>query len=350
VESIEQMRKLASIQKILDIQPIIGADAIEVATINGWQAVIKKNEFAVGDLVVYIEVDAWVPYDLAPFLSKSKEPREFNGVKGERLRTIRLRGQISQGLILPLSVLGERHEIFSIGENCVDVDVSEKLGVVKYDPPVSARLSGIARGNFPSSVPRTDEERIQNLTKNWDWISQFKYEITEKLEGASMTVAMIDGEFNVCSRNLNLRETEGNTLWELARKYDIENKMLDADYDNIAIQGECVGPGVEGNHYGLKEADFYVYSIYDIEAGKYVDPVMRHAHCKNLGLKHVPVIAHQANLFDTLGISTIEQVLKFADGNSAVNPAKLREGIVLKRIDGQEHFKAVSNEYLLGQK
>jgi len=147
------MRKLASIQKIIDIHPIEGADAIEVATINSWKVVVKKGEFNVGDLVVYLEVDSWVPTALAPFLTKGKEPREYDGIKGERLRTIKLRGQLSQGLILPLE--------YSPGlyiQGSEDDDVSELLGVVKYDPPVNAQVAGIAHGNFPSMIPKTDED------------------------------------------------------------------------------------------------------------------------------------------------------------------------------------------------
>lgn len=337
-------RKLASIQKIIDIQPIEGADAIEVATVNSWQVVVKKNEFNIGDLVVYFEIDSWMPITLAPFLSKGKEPRVYENIPGERLRTVRLRGQVSQGLILPLE-----YSPGLIIQAPEGDDVTELLGIVKYDPPLNACLSGVARGNFPSMIPKTDEERIQNLTKNWDWIKAFKYEITEKLEGSSMTVAMIDGEFNVCSRNLNLKETEGNSFWDVARTLNIEESMR-SRVNNFAIQGELVGPGVEGNHYDLKQHDFYVYSMYDIADARYVEPGVRRELCEQFGLKHVPVIAHSAELFDTLGISTIAEVLKFADGKSAVNPAKLREGIVFKRVDGQEHFKAISNEYLLKQK
>ena len=341
------IRHLASIQKIIDIQPIEGADAIEVATVNAWQVVVKKGEFSIGDLVVYFEIDSWMPITLAPFLSKGKEPRIYENIPGERLRTVRLRGQVSQGLILPLADLVNAPGEFVCEEGA---DVTSNLGIVKYDPPVNAQIAGVARGNFPSMIPKTDEERVQNLTKHWDRFKDFKYEITEKLEGSSMTVAMIDGEFNVCSRNLNLKNTEDNTLWSVARRYDIENKMRGLSSDQVAIQGELVGPGVEGNHYDLKKADFYVYSIYDIVAGAYLSPEKRQNMCNVMGLKHVPVIAHSAELFDTLGISTIAEVLKFADGKSLLNPNKLREGIVFKRVDGQEHFKAISNEYLLKQK
>jgi RNA ligase (TIGR02306 family) len=95
-------RKMASIRVIDSIKPIEGADAIECAMIGGWSVVIKKGEFKVGQLAVYCEIDSWIPTELAPFLSKGKEPREFEGIKGERLKTVKLRGQLSQGLLLPL--------------------------------------------------------------------------------------------------------------------------------------------------------------------------------------------------------------------------------------------------------
>lgn len=124
------MRKLATIRKISEIKPIEGADKIELAVLDGWQVVIKKGEYQVNDLVVYLEIDSWVPNELAPFLTpEGKEPKEYNGVKGERLRTKKLRGVFSQGLILPLSVLGKPEEIFTIGEGCIGADVSEELGI-----------------------------------------------------------------------------------------------------------------------------------------------------------------------------------------------------------------------------
>ena len=101
------MRKLASIRRIADIQPIPGADAIEVCTIDGWKVVAQKAMgYKVGDLVVYFEIDSWIPHKIAPFLTKNAAiPKVFNGVEGERLKTIKLKGTTSQGLILPLSAL-----------------------------------------------------------------------------------------------------------------------------------------------------------------------------------------------------------------------------------------------------
>lgn len=347
------MRKLASIQKILDIQPIPGADAIEVATINSWKVVVKKDEFAVGELVVYCEVDSFIPHVIAPFLSKGQYPKVYDGIEGERLRTVRLRGQLSQGLVLPysnwFSKLDGMLPYALEGE-----DVSEYLNIVKYEPPVSAQLAGISKGAFPSCFPKTDEERIQNLTGQWPELQEQEYEVTEKLEGSSMSVGLLegdaiprDGEFIVCSRNLNLKETEGNTLWALARKHDIERKLRDiGPPDGIILQGEIIGEGIQGNYYGIKGHEFYVFAVYDIGMGRYYFPEERRRMCEHLGLKHVPVLGTHTSLKGM----TIDEVLKSADGMSQVNPTKRREGLVYKRADGkngQEHFKAVSNEYLI---
>ena len=204
-------RKLATIRKIAAIEPIEGADAIEVAVVDGWKVVVKKGEFAVDSLAVYIEIDSWVSNDIAPFLSKGKEPREFEGVKGERLRTVKLRGQISQGLLLPLSTLGKPEETFAINEDSIGADVTTELNIIKWERPMNAQLAGMARGNFPALVPKTDQERIQNLTRSFAEYQQDTWSITEKLDGSSCTFYLDDeGVFHVCSRNLDLKEDEAN--------------------------------------------------------------------------------------------------------------------------------------------
>ncbi len=335
-------RKMASIQKILDIQPIEGADAIEVATVNSWKVVIKKGEFSVGDMVVYCEVDSWIPTELAPFLSKG-EPKEYNGVKGERLRTVRLRGQISQGLILQIPPEFNDPVQFIEG-----LDLTEELSIQKYEPPIPACLSGVVKGAWPSAIPKTDEERIQNLTNEYSELRKGVYEMTEKLEGSSCTMGLINDEFIVCSRNLNLVETEGNTFWKMARKYDVEAKMRKFKMNNVVIQGECIGEGIQGNHYGIKGQEFYVFNVYNIADGQYSSPTHRMNVVNTLCLQHVPVLCHAPlDALECLGEDRIESVLKYADGKSAINSQKDREGVVFKQLNGQNHFKAVSNKYLL---
>ena len=336
------MRKMASIRRIDDIVPIEGADAIECAVLGGWKVVVKKGEFTVGNLAVYCEIDAWIPTELAPFLSKGKEPREFEGIKGERLRTVKLRGQLSQGLLLPLepTCANIESELFE------GLDVSVPLNIVKWEAPANAQLAGQVKGNFPSSIPKTDQERVQNLTKEIKaaFDNNLLFELTEKLEGSSMTCYLIEQEFGVCSRNLDLKRTDDNTLWKVAIEDKIELKMRIAGLDNHAIQGELVGPGIQGNIYKLSKPMFFVFDIYDIKKGVYMNPVERQAMIKVLQLNHVPVLTNDKDL----GIGTVDELLLWAEGKSFLNGKQEREGIVFKQIDGGMTFKAISNKYLLG--
>jgi RNA ligase (TIGR02306 family) len=338
------MRKLASIRVINSIGPIEGADAIEVATVGGWKVVVKKGEFTVGDLAVYLEIDSWVPTELAPFLSKGKEPREFEGIKGERLRTVKLRGQLSQGLLLPLEPTCTN----IVSELFDGLDVSFPLNIVKWERPMNAQLAGMARGNFPSLIPKTDQERVQNLTKeiNNAIESRLRFEVTEKLEGSSMTCYLIDGEFGVCSRNLDLKETEGNSFWSVARRDDVEAKMRAVDeHWNFAIQGELIGPGIQGNIYNMSKLEFRVFDVYNIQTGGYLDPESRRKLIDTMGLQHVPVLT------SFMMAIPVADLLTLAEGKSVMGMIGCeREGLVFKEVNGGMSFKAISNKYLLGEK
>jgi RNA ligase (TIGR02306 family) len=346
------MRKLASIRRIDELNPIEGADKIEVATVGGWKVVCQKGLYNVGDLAVYFEIDSWIPSAVAPFLTKDGHfPKVFEGVEGERLKTIRLRGQLSQGLLMPIhnDKTGTYLMVYTdeTGEYSLTVaegdDVSEPLGILKWEKAIPAQLAGISRGNFPTLIPKTDQERVQNLKKEIAAAQGQVYEVTEKLEGSSMTCYVIDGEFGVCSRNLNLKETEGNSFWNAARDNDLEQKMLARQYD-FAIQGELIGPGVQGNIYKLTKPEFYVFDIYDVKDGEYMNPAARRQLVESLGLKHVPILDDMYVLNDD-----VEQLLTLAEGKSRMFDTE-REGIVFKQNDGGMTFKAISNKYLLNEK
>lgn len=336
------MRKMATIRQIDALNPIKGADAIECATIGGWKVVVKKGEFSVGDRAVYCEIDSWIPTELAPFLSKGKEPREFEGIRGERLRTVKLRGQLSQGLLLNLDFAIPQTNSFVEGD-----DVSETLGIVKWERPMNAQLAGMAKGNFPSLIPKTDQERAQNLVGEILAAAQAgtQFEITEKLEGSSMTVYLIDGVFGVCSRNLDLKETADNTFWQIAREYNIEHKMRIAGLNNFAIQGELIGPGIQGNIYKLNKPMFMVFDVYNINAGSYLTPYDRRSLIKVLDIPHAPVLLVDKDL----GVGSVDELLQWAESESMIGKTE-REGIVFKEIHGRMSFKAISNKYLLGEK
>lgn len=359
-------RKLARIARITDIQPIPGADAIECAEVDsGWKAVVKKGEFFPGSVAVYLEVDSWVPHELAPFLSKGHEPREYNGVRGERLRTVKLRGQVSQGLLLnpsdiPLQAFASTNEetgdVYCFAELAWEVgeDVTLDLRVQKYEPPIPAQLSGQIEGAFPSFVSKTDQERCQNLHKEIFIDRPYaSYEATMKLDGSSMTVYVKDGKVGVCSRNWELQETDENTLWKVAREQGlIEFLKYESRYNgaNLALQGELMGEGIQGNKEKLKGQQFYLYDIFDITEQAYVSPNVRSWAVKSaeqlgITLLHVPILGNVI-IGEGQEIHSMESLLAFAEGPS-IN-ASQREGVVFKASDGSGFsFKAISNKWLL---
>lgn len=336
-------RKLVTLRRIDEIVPIEGADAIELAKIGGWQAVVKKNEFQEGDICVYFEIDSFVPVNEEPFKFLVKNKITWNGKEGARIKTIKLRGQLSQGLALhPINVFPDESKepgffnwVFRAHE--AEEDLTEVCGVEKWEPVIPANLAGKVRGNFPSFLRKTDQERIQNLDINK---LHGLYEVTMKLDGSSMTVYRHEGRFGVCSRNLDLIETEDNSFWRVARLLKIEEMMIENNYDNIAIQGELMGPGVQGNKEGLKELDFFVFDIFD-EGKGYVNGYIRRMMANILGLTHVPIIDPllEFNM-------SMEEALEYANGPSL--NAKLREGVVLKDLNNPNNsFKIISNAWLL---
>lgn len=346
------MRKLASTQRILDIQPIEGADKIVKAQINGWQVVTAiDNGFKVGDMVIYCEIDAFLPHDLAPFLSKGKEPREYNGVKGERLRTIRLRGTLSQGMILPL----DKSLLESVGGIVDDIsvegtDLTELLGIQKWEPPMNAQLQGVCRSTFPSHIiPKTDQERCQNIkadiVRAYD--NKDLFEVTRKYDGSSITVYNHNGDLGVASRNMDLElDQEGNSFVDTAKSSGLL-KAIEALERNIAVQGELCGPGIQGNPEKLHGHAIYVFDIYDIDAQRYLTPEERGQVMYELelngatGLNHVDIVSYNK----PLPSDEISELLKFAEGKN--NAGVEREGVVFKRMDGKFSFKAISNKFLL---
>lgn len=335
------MRKLATIRRIDAIDCIPDADTIVVATVGGWKVVVKRDEFLPGDLAVYLEIDSWVPTELAPFLSKGQEPREYNSVKGERLRTVKLRGQVSQGLLLSLE------SVFPLasGMPVEGQDVTDLLGIQKWEAPIPARLAGEVKGVFPSFIPKTDQERIQNLKDELqEWTAtNLTWEITEKLDGCSMTAYLIDGEFGVCSRNYDLRESDKNSLWLAARQQQLETALRILG-DNVAIQGELIGEGIQGNPYRLNGQQFYLFDIFNIDTGEYFHPLDRQQFARNTGMNHVPIVKH-----DYVIKNSIADLLVLAEGLARLSSQKVeREGLVFKcNQDPSVHFKAISNKFLL---
>ena len=334
-------RKLASVVKIVDIQPIPDADAIVVATVKGWKVVVKVNEYKVGDLAVYYEIDSFLPiHPQFEFLRKSSFKR-MGSSEGFRLKTIRLRGQISQGLLTPIPE--------GISNPKEGDDLTETLGIVKYEPPIPAQLAGKIKGTFPSFIPKTEEIRIQNFESEVGFspVGERAY-VTEKLDGTSFTCYFKDGVFGVCGRNWELSETDDNSLWRMAKMLELKDKMTKFG-KNIALQGELIGAGINGNLYGLSDHKLYFFTGYDIDKGRRMFFDELEWVLFGLQLQMVPllekygfVIPNESNIVDYM--------LKYAEGKSVLNMEVDREGVVVRGLEREFSFKAISNTYLLGSK
>ena len=348
-------RVLASVRRITDVVPIEGADAIECAVVGGWKVVVQKGECKKEDLAIFCEIDAFIPHVLAPFLSKGKPPHEFNGVLGERLRTIKLRGQLSQGLLLPLHVLAEPQE--------EGADVTAVLNIQKYETyeevgGAHQRRHGSSSSTFPSYIQKTDQERIQNLTGpkhlgKWKDDHDFQWEVSEKLDGSSMTVYCKDGRVGVCSRNHDLPYDPENQFWRTAISQGLITNVSEEPlvwvivggqkYTNFALQGELIGSKIQKNIYKRPECQFYLFDIYDIGEGAYWLPHRRQTFVVDYRVQHVPIL-----LFNWVLNETVDNLLFDAQGKSQLNGATEREGLVYKSTTRPGlSFKAISNTFLL---
>ncbi len=331
-------RKLATIRRIAEVKSIEGAEFIEAVRVDGWWVVAKKGEFPVDSLAVYMEVDSFVPTEIAHFLTKAgHEPKEFEGVKGERLRTVKLRGHLSQGLLLPISILPTT-TVIEVGN-----DVTELLGVLKWERPISPQLYGQAKGNFPSFLRKTDQERVQNIGRTLEGYINETFEVTIKLDGSSCTIFSNGEEDGVCSRNLELKRDENNAFWKIALEYDIHKKIR-AYGKNLAVQGELIAPNIQGNYEKVTKPEFYVFDVFDIDKQEYMLPKERQEFCKLLDIPHVPIIDKAFTM-----VVDVDKLLDMAEGNG-MNKGVKREGLVFKHNSSSFSFKAISNSYLLKEK
>lgn len=323
-------RKLATITTILAISPIEGADRIEVATVRGWQVVVQKGEFQVGDLGVYCECDSMLPLTNPHFSFLAARAGE--GATHFRVRTIRLRKQISQGIFFPMAILpnGEYH----IGD-----DVTELLGITKYEPPISIQLSGEIAGGFPSFFSKTDEERAQNLINELAMFSSVPLYVTEKLDGTSVSIYKFNDHFGVCSRNWELKETDGNVYWRIARP------LRDIIPEGFVVQGEIVGPGVQKNPLGLSALQLFVFKVTDLSNGTVLNFDETRTFCEDLGLTMVPI---QEPYF-VIGGRSIQELLNYMPATSRLNHKALCEGYVFRTKIHRPYFsfKLIRPEYLL---
>lgn len=337
-------RKLATIQQIEKIDPIQEANNLEVATILGWKVVVKKNEFKPGDLCIFIEIDSILPMDNSEF--------EFMRVHKFRVKTIKLRGQISQGLCFPIQKLLPPNKPYSIG-----LDVSDDLKITKYEGTEPVEFGGDQKGDFPYFIPKTEAIRLQTHKKLVEEIRQYPYVVTEKIDGTSTTYFIKNGEFGVCSRNIELKESESNLYWQIANKYKIKEILehLSQNKNNdFAIQGEIAGKGIQQNRLELIDKQFFVFDIYKIE-GKYLSYPELKTICDQYNLKTVP---HILTVAENQTWADFYFFINLSKGNSLLNPNKNKEGIVVRTLKQQTSlitkerlgFKVINDEYLLKEK
>lgn len=391
-------RALAYIVTVDELKPIEGYDRVEYARTNGWWVVVSKaDELKVGDKCVYFEIDSRVP--------DTDDRFKFLEQKHYRIKTQKMCKVYSQGLLMPLKLFPE------LGDAEVGTDVTEKLGITYYVAEDNERKkSSVSEQNykgmgarhpklfktkpvrwlmrrswgrkflfmffgkkkdkplaFPDFISKTDEERIENMP--WIVGNGREYVLTEKLDGTSCTYAMrrykskhkvVDWlknkneyEFFVCSRNVRQMTQDQKTYhdhniyWDLAFKYNIGQRLKDwleehPECEWVCIQGEGVG-SVQGNPLKLDEDDLYVFNFITSGFGR-VGSLPGKAIIESWGMKWVPILGVEMTQ------DTMEEVKEYADGQSAVNPSVLREGIVYRSLDGKESFKNVSRKYLCKQK
>jgi len=327
---------LASIQKIEKLESIPNADKIETASVLGWKCVVQKGEFKEGDSCVYITIDSIVP-DIPQF--SFMKDRHF------RVKTIKLRGQISCGLSLPVSLFP------NLGNLAIGADVTDLLGIVHYYKPIPAQLAGKIKGDFPGFLRKTDEERVQNVPGFLDRHKDKTFYVTEKLNGTSATYYFKEGQFGVCTRNLELIEDESNIYWKVSKELDLPNKMA-AWGNDFSIQGELAGMGIQKNPYNLPNVQFFAFQIFDIKNHRYLDFKDFQNMCEKWGVQIVPILET-----DFVLKHTMEELIEKSKGTSTLNPKILREGIVLRGIVedrdeevGRVSIKAVNPDYLLKNK
>lgn len=334
------MRKLASIQKISHTRPIEGADRIEAIGVLGWECVSKKGEFRKGDPCVYFEIDSLLPEDPRyEFLQSSSYRKDL---KKYRLRTVRLKGQLSQGLALPISLFPEANNLPE------GYDLTDILGVDKYEPPIPAQIQGDAR-TFSWPIGKTDEPRVQSEEGRLllERLKGNPYYISLKLDGTSCTfiVDPRDDEYHVCGRNYSYRRSPSHSFWIVSDRHNIEEGLR--SLGDIALQGEIVGPGIQKNRMGLKNLDFYVFNVVRVSTSRRLPLDESMSVAESLGLKFVPVLERGDN-FSYSDADLLDRARgKYIDFFPDARRNQDMEGIVVRSMCGSMSFKAINNEFLL---
>jgi RNA ligase (TIGR02306 family) len=339
IERSTGMRALATIQEIRTIDPIENSDFLELAHVLGWGCVVNKGAFRPGDRAVYFEVDSFLPVEERyEFLRKTSFRDNPDNGAGFRIKTLRLRGQLSQGLLLPLSKFPELAE-FGIGD-----DVTEPLGIKKWYIPEVGTGSGTSIGDRPYGIPASDEIRVQSAPDLLARLQGEPYYITTKMDGTSGIVYCIDGKIGCCSRNHEIKDEADALYWVPVYKYGLKEKLA-AMGKNVVLTGEICGPGIQKNKLRLAEHEWYIFDCKDWDTGVYIPYDEMVERCDVLGIPTVP-LEEEGDAF----AYTLEQLLEMAKGKY---PSGLdKEGIVV-RHRSEPHkisFKVLNNDALLKEK
>jgi len=323
--------KLATFETITEILPIEGADRIELAKVQGWQSVIRKGDYKVGDGVIFVPIDTVLP----PAVWNKHLWDKNDPTKPIRVKTVKLKGVVSQGLIFPRSLISAQEIWDHMDDPTEDVSIAGMLGITKYEKPIPAQLAGQVKGDFPSQfISKTDED---NLLSNVEAFEELKkcteILITLKMDGTSVTyIKEENGDFRVCSRNLELKDTETNVYWQMARKYHLQEIMKPGQ----AIQGEICGPGIQGNPSGLSEVVLYIFNVKNLLTNKY--QVIDQKNLFEFEFKNLEVVPLISRLHrNAFQYETLQSLQEWAN-ILLYNNYKPAEGIVLRGINEQGDY------------
>jgi|SRR5208282_4349106 len=366
------MRQLASIQKIKQLDPILGKDRIVLASFEsvGWKVICGKSDFQIGDLCIYCEVDSILPVKPEfEFLRKRCWAPKWNGF---RIRNMSMSGIYSEGIVFPISILTDKYPNHVLTEG---IDVTEEIGVIKFDPealeeeklikqdkhgPIIRYLLRFkfiknlfypkrAKRGWPEWASQTDETRAQILPYIYEDYQGEEVYATEKIDGQSLTAGYVNNRFSLCSRKLGLPKpskikgkfaAEKSKYWQTVGKYELEQKLKKASKDlgiSLYIQGEQCGPTIQGNKYGFTELKFFVYNIFDVTHKRYFGLNEMVEFCKQYDLKMVQWLF--VGLFEW---KSIDELVMYAKGKSVYADIP-REGVVIRSVDPKPPGHKMSN-------
>ena len=330
-------RPMVTVERILEIQQIEGADNIECASVKGWHIVVsKKDNFKSGDLCGYAQIDSIFPTEFESTAFLESKP----------LKTRKIRGVYSQGLVFPLEWVSQRTSIENLTEG---QDLTEIIGVLKYTPPEEFTSHGTAvcdADKFPTDLlPKTDEPRIQNAPYILERIKEIEIFVTRKEDGCSATYLIdLQGNFLRCSRNLIVRERTKNTAHYYDAVPDIEEILR--QNPKLAFQGEIVGPGINSNRLKLNTLEFRVFNIFNLETHSYINADQMFEICSKLKLATVPLLYQgvpDERFQSVKSCLTYTDTLDYCKNSAA-------EGIVIRNLTHTISFKVISNRYLMKNK